>query len=493
MVMPMVLRKHFFFWLFVSLQLSVPAQISHPPFRYVSSDSVITYPSGRYKAKSFLHKLLMGKNYRDVWQQPVKLPVFRLSESGFTIEELGGGMQTRSLKLKDKKGQRWSLRTIDKDVQGAFKGFLKNTFVKDVAQDQISAAMPYAPLVIAPLLNRTNVIAADPIIYFVADDPALGAYRSIFAQTVCMLEERDPSFDDTDNTKKILRKLQSSNQYIVDQQVLLKARVFDMLIADWDRHYDNWRWGIKDSAGLKVYQAIPRDRDWAFYYSRGLVPKFARLAALRFLVNFDEDPDHVKSLSLKAWNFDGAFLNQMSRQDWKAAVGELQQALTDSIIEKAVKNLPPEIYALEGPEMIKKLTQRRNRMEKEVLEYYRFLARKVQIDGSNDVDVFSFLPAGRDLVLQIFRYTDKSQKTKQKIYERRFSEEETDYITINGLGSDDLFEIDETLSSSIRLTLNGGTGTDSYQLRGKLPTEVNEYAAEKSAVNNKNGAKISFH
>jgi hypothetical protein len=27
-----------------------------------------------------------------------------------------------------------------------------------------------------------------------------------------------------------------------DEDEYIKARLFDMLIGDWDRHYDQWRW-----------------------------------------------------------------------------------------------------------------------------------------------------------------------------------------------------------------------------------------------------------
>ena len=475
------------------LPLFAAAQVSHPPFRYVGTDSVLTFPSDRYISHSVLHDLLMGRNYRNVWSQPVRLPVFRLSKSGFTLSELGGGMQTKSLKLKDKQGKNWVLRTIDKDVKGAFSGFLKKTFVVDIAQDHVSAAMPYAPLVVAALLKRTDVPAPNPVIYFVADDPNLGEYRPIFANTVCMLEERDPDFDDTDNTKKMLRKIQESSKYVVNQKTLLEARLFDMLIADWDRHYDNWRWGEEDSAGQTAYQAIPRDRDWAFYYSGGFVPKLARLIALRFLINFKEEPTHFKNLSYKAYRFDGAFLNGMSRDDWKAALTSLRQSLTDPVIEKAVQKLPPEVYALAGPTFIRRLKSRRDGMEKEVMDYYNFLSRFVQIDGSNDREVFSFRPAENGLLLQIYRLPDDKKQERRKIYERRFSDKETYTILLNGLGNDDVFEIDEKVASSIKLTLNGGTGTDTFDLKGKVRSKVNDYKAEKTIVPNKSRAKLSFH
>ena len=37
------------------------------------------------------------------------------------LKELGGGQQTKSLRLLDKNGQEWVLRTTDKDVAGRWQ------------------------------------------------------------------------------------------------------------------------------------------------------------------------------------------------------------------------------------------------------------------------------------------------------------------------------------------------------------------------------------
>ena len=37
-----------------------------------------------------------------------------------------------------------------------------------------------------------------------------------------------------------------------------------MLIGDWDRHQDQWRWIEFKENGKKVYRPMPRDRDQAF-------------------------------------------------------------------------------------------------------------------------------------------------------------------------------------------------------------------------------------
>src|SRR5215210_7647480 len=97
----MINKALLLFVLLAPAGLAVAQKIQHYPFGYHNNDSVITIASDRYKAHSLLRYLFMGKNYRRVWNQPVTVPVFRLSQMRFKIEELGGGRQTKSLRLLD--------------------------------------------------------------------------------------------------------------------------------------------------------------------------------------------------------------------------------------------------------------------------------------------------------------------------------------------------------------------------------------------------------
>jgi hypothetical protein len=74
------------------------------------------------------------------------------------------------------------------------------------------------------LSRSAGITAPRPRIYFVADDTALGQHRNLFANTVCMLEERDPRFASTENTEHVLRKVQASNRHVVNQPVLLRGQ-----------------------------------------------------------------------------------------------------------------------------------------------------------------------------------------------------------------------------------------------------------------------------
>ncbi len=460
---------------------------AQPAFAYTIKDSVVTFAGLHYQPNSFLRRLLMGSNYRDAWKEYVTLPVFYFSRSGFRIEELGGGMQTKSLQMVDKQGKEWALRTVDKDVSAALPSGIRKTLVQKASQDFISASFPYGAPLAGALANAVGVPSAKPQLFFVADDSALGPYRQLFANTICMLEEREPGFDSPDNIKTTVDNIRQSSLYKIQQPLLLKARLLDMIMADWDRHSDNWRWGIKDSAGLKYYHAIPRDRDWAFYQSKGFVPKLVQLSGgMRCFINFSLEVKKIKNLSWKAWTLDKNFLNEMGAADWEEAIRDVQALLTDSVIETVVRKMPASIYAMHGSEFISTLKSRRDHLKKAVMKYYHFLSEEVLINGSNEDETFSISSSGNELRIAVYRM----DSVKKMIYERRFSRSETYFITLNGLAGNDVFEIDEHTKSKIRLIINGGEGRNHYSIKGDIRTKVNDTALENNAFGYQGQANI---
>src|SRR3954466_16016370 len=80
------------------------------------SDSILQAAHPSYNKVSGVHRWLFGENYRQDWAMPVKLPVLHLStwHGGLTPVKQGGGMESKSLRLVDKSGQEWVLRSVEK-------------------------------------------------------------------------------------------------------------------------------------------------------------------------------------------------------------------------------------------------------------------------------------------------------------------------------------------------------------------------------------------
>jgi hypothetical protein len=402
--------------------------------------------------------------------------VFHLKEEsgGFTIIDSGGGRQTNNLRLIDKKGNEWTLRSVDKDVEKSIIQFFRNTMVETLVQDLQSALHPYAALTIPPLAEAVGVTVAGPRIFFIPEDSAFGEYRSIFANTVCFLEEREPTIDNSEakSSKTVMDNVVEKPEHRLLQEAILKARLLDILIADWDRHEDQWRWGKKDSSGKTYYYPIPRDRDYAYFQSDGLFLKFASLTVLPFMRGFTKQSNQLKQLNAKVYNIDIHWLNELSANDWRAAIKLFQKQITDSVIETAVKKLPPEIYPLGGSKLISKLKSRRDGLMEHAMRYYRFLAAHPMVRGTDENELVSIAADGSNLSITIFELG--VGKKDRVVYHRKFTPKETKRITILAFGGNDQFEIDKNVRSRIRIFLEGGDGQDVYNVKGQIKTRISD-------------------
>lgn len=426
------------------------------------------YQAGKGKRKFF------GSNYRSAWAQEIEVPVFDLGtqNGGLKILQKGGGMQTLSLRLEDSNGREFVLRSIEKFPEKAVPEQFRKTFMQDIVQDQISSAHPYAAVVVPSMAEAAGIYHTNPKLVYIPDDPRLGIYRKDFANTLALFEER-PAGDWSDksffgnstnivNTSKVLEKLAKDNDNSVDQLFVLRSRLFDMWLSDWDRHDDQWRWATFKTKKEEVYRPIPRDRDQTFFVNEGVIPRFwSHRWALPKFEGFNDEVKWPSGLSFNARYFDRTFLTALSEEDWIKTAKDLQQHLTDEVIDSAIRQWPKEIYDLHGQEVIRKLKARRARLVEYAVAHYKFLAKDVDVVGSNkteEVDV-NRQPNG-DVVVQMFKI-DKDGERDKKLYDRRFKRDETNSIRIYGLGGEDKFNVTGSSRKSILVRIIGGDGKDS--------------------------------
>ncbi len=452
-----------------------------------TDSTVVTNASNLYEAGR-LKRILLGDNYRAEWKQPVRFQVFDIGkeQGGMQILQRGGGMQTASLRLEDSTGLQWVLRSVDKNAQGLIPENLHRTIANEAVQDQISASHPYGALVIPYMARAAGIFHTQPRIVYIPDDPRLGRYRSAFANTLGLLEER-PAKDGTDrpnfggaeriiSTAKVLGRMEKDNDRRVDQQAVLRARLFDVVVGDWDRHDDQWRWGIfeEKTEGEKeeIYRPIPRDRDVVFYLNEGLLPKIAsRSWLMPKLQGFDHEVRDIKGFMHNARFFDRSFLNEPSLQDWLAMADTLQRLLSDSVLAQALQQWPEEIRQHSGEKILERMKSRRNNLKKNAEEYYLLLARNVEITGSNKRERFEITRMdNEDTHVKVIKIS-KKENLKQTLYERTFKQSETNEIRLYGFGGDDEFIVKGEVDRGIRIRIIGGRGNDlivdsSYVRRG---------------------------
>ncbi len=453
---------------------------------FVFKDSVVISASDQYKKEKKFAQIFFGKNYRKVWNEPISLKVFNINkeQGGFKILSLGGGKQTKSLKLEDKNGKEWSLRTIEKDPEKALPQNLRGTLAQDVVVDMISASDPYAPLIVPTMSKALGVPHAAPRYFFVPNDPALGKYRALFANKVVMLEDRDPVPEaDTKSTSKVTNKLYEENNDKIDQEGVLKARLLDMLIGDFDRHADQWKWGTQDTGIGKLYIAVPRDRDQAFFNSDGLLLKYLSRQRMRFLQGFDKKISDLNGLNFVARDFDRFFMNGIEENTWRGITDSVVLKLNDQVIEEAVSKYPVAVKPLIADKIAAKLKSRRADLAKQSINYYKFISREVTVTGSNEDEFFRITQDGKNLKLSVYR---KEIDTDSSLiaYHRSFDPAVTKEIRLFGLNGNDKFQIDSNVASPIRVRIIGGKGEDSFNLQGNVRNYLYDLSTEKNVIEN---------
>ncbi len=440
------------------------------------SDSVITtFASGMYTKKRNRAGML-GNNYRKEWVTEIpNIPYFDIGKEmgGFKILKKGGGQQTKSLRLESKDKKHYVLRSIEKYPENAVPAELRNTVAVDIVIDQISAAHPYGAFAIPSMAEAAGIYHTNPKLFYLPDDPRLGIYRHTFGNGLYLFEERPAknredieSFGrskDIVNTFEVLKETRKDGDHYVDQEFALRSRLFDMLIGDWDRHDDQWRWAkFKDEMGDTYYRPIPRDRDQTFFWSDGWLLKLASLNwGISKFQGFHSEIRDINGFNFNGKYFDRSFVNEPNKETWITIAKDLQNRITDDVIEKAIRDFPKEIFDIRGEEIIRKLKIRRDDLVKYASSYYSFISTEVNVLGSdkNEHFVVDRIDDDQTRVI-VYLLKSKSDEIKRKMYERTFHRSETSEIRLYGLNGEDKFDIAGDVSKSIKIRIIGGKGND---------------------------------
>lgn len=244
----------------------------------------------------------------------------------------------------------------------------------------------------------------------------------------------------TISTAHVIRELAEGNR--VDQWAVLRARLLDLFIGDWDRHEDQWQWGDYKTEQGREYYPIPRDRDQVFFKAEGLLPTLAALPWLQpKFQRFGPKLTHVNGAMFNARYFDRLFMNELSQEDWLTEVTHLQTALTNRVLEQAIGQLPMPARVVSGKWLLETLKVRRGWLRQKAMTYYRFLVKRVDIQGSNKTNLIRVEALDDQRVtVSVFKLS-KDGTPMQQIYYRVFDERVTRELRLYGQKGNDRFEV----------------------------------------------------
>ncbi|HJU65642.1 MAG TPA: BamA/TamA family outer membrane protein, partial [Gemmatimonadaceae bacterium] len=436
----------------------------------MASDTAVITPGAQYDA-GWLHRFLLGADYRELWTTPIPVPVLDLNAfaGGLKPEERGGGMQTRSLRFEGGNGREYVFRTLDKDHSRALPPALRETLVERIFQDQVATLHPAGALIVSRLLDATDIRHVDPQLVVLPDDPRLGEFRAEFARQLGTLEERPgKGFDESPqaagatqviSTERLFERMAESPRTRVDARLYLKARLFDVFVGDRDRHRDQWRWarfGPEDSVS---WEPIPRDRDMAFARNDGLMLSIARGQHPQ-LVTFKKDYPSMLGLNWNAREIDRRILPALNREVWDSVARGLQRALTDSAIRSAVSVMPPPFLAKNADELTAELMARRDRLHEAAAEFYELHAREVDFQGTNQRDLAE-VTHHADGSMEVSLSALEETSVDSAIYlQRRFHPHDTKEVRVYLHQGDDRVIVRGDRASQIELRVIGGDGDD---------------------------------
>lgn len=462
-------------------------------------DSTKTLVAGSDYHAGNLKRSLFGEHYRDTWATPINVEYLDLSvfAGGLTPLKMGGGKQTTSLQLEGKDGNIYQFRTVEKNPAALLpEGFLK-TFAEDFVQDQISSAHPYGALMIPGMAKAIGIYHTNPQLVYMPHSTLLGPYIQQVGGKLGIIEARPDedvsdfkSFGNAKNavsTNKMYKELREDNDNEMDQEMFLRARLFDILIGDWDRHEDQWRWAEFKKEKGSLYRPIPRDRDQAFTKFDGIIPGLAS-KVLPDIQSFKMDINNPADLSIAARNLDRNLLNKLSKDKWKEIALDVQTKLTDDVIQSAVAKMPAEVFKNSGQEIIEKLKSRRGQLAEVAEQYYDILAKEVTVTGSDKKEFFKVERSEKTTHLFVYKI-DKDEKIDSKIYDRIFANNETKELNLYGLEGRDSILIEGSSDNGIKIRAVGGEGKDALidKADGRtffydLNTETNNIQAGKNTA-----------
>jgi predicted phosphodiesterase len=451
--------------------------------------------------KSKFYRFLFGEHYRKYYSIPI-------TAKTATIDTLFGGLtpkvserdyQSNALQLFDNKGKQYTMRAVKQNTTRylgsvIFQNHLKRdefdgTYAESLLSDFYTTGHPYTPLSIGNLADKIDVSHTNPSLFYIPKHSSLKQFNSDFGNELYIVEEYASSgqkslksFGNPDaiiNTKEVLKNIRKDSKYVIDESAYIKARLFDILIGDWDRNEEQWRWGEYTTGEKVVYKPIPLDRDQAFSkYDGALVFILMKSVVLRNRQSFEEKIKNVKILNREPYSLDLALLKNSNEETWIKQAKYIEENLSDQEIEAAFTNLPDEVKDNSIAEIKKKLKLRKNDLQQAAAEYYKVLQHTVVIVGTDKKDKFIIQNTAKNkLEIQTYQLKTNGYELRST---KSFNSKETKRIWIYGLDDDDLFEVMGATNSGIKIRLIGGQNNDSYIIENGRNVKIHDFKSKEN-------------
>ena len=334
-----------------------------------------------------------GEGYRSLWTTPFKAPVLDLEREAGGLEPVRqvGGLQTAGLALRGADGRAYTFRSLHKEPERLLPAEWRTSWPARMLRDATSATHPGAAVMLPILADAAGIAHTSPRLVVMPDDPRLGDFRGTFANRLGTFEEfptaRSATYGGFLGATEIITSTDLWERWLaspenrVDTRALLKARMLDLLVDNYDRRRGQWRW--MKLPGEALWQPLPEDPDMAFVRHNGLIADIMRRRQPRLLEFGAAFPHSLEGPTSIASEVDRWLLSDAGRDTYDAVVREVTAAWSDEVLARVVAQLPPEWQAAGAFPLVETLRARREALPGYVARFYRFLATEVDVHFTN--------------------------------------------------------------------------------------------------------------
>lgn len=465
--------------------------------------------------KSNLYNFFWGKRYREEYRKEITAKVVTLDTlfGGLKPVRKGGGTQSRTLRLKAKDGKQYVMRAMKKSASQYIQASLfknqyvqkqfENTASEELVKDVFTGAYPYAPFIVGKLSDAIAINKLNSKLYYIPKHEALGEFNGEFGDELYLFEEHPADGNlvlegqnftgNIYSTYDVFEKIHANENQTIDEKEFIRARLFDMLIGDWDRHQDQWRWLEFKENDKIVFKPLPRDRDQAFsIMSDGFMLSTAvkLIPMAKILRKYSDDLVDVKGFNLEPFPLDKAFISHLNEEDWKKEVVFIQNNITDKVIDDAFSNIPTELNNQIITNIKNILKARRKNLPKIANRYFNLVSKYAVITGTNKKDHFTITSSeNNDVAITIQR--KKKEGISAAYFSAIYKSDITKEIWIYGLDDDDTFEITGK-SNKIKIRIVGGQNNDNYLVSKGKNVVIYDHKTKKNDVSMTKNAKVKL-
>jgi hypothetical protein len=421
--------------------------------------------AGKVFDRGGVWRFWFGNGYRKEWITPAEIPVLDLKTEAGGLKPVRevGALETVGLALAGANGRSYTFRKLMKEPERTIPKEWLGTEVEAIVKDQTSAAHPAATAIVGSLAQSVGIPFYGSRVMFMPDDPILGEFSKTFANTVGTFDEYPtPGYKGMTqiiSTGDLWKKwLEGGPENRVDSRAFVKARLFDLIVGNWDRHQGQWRWARVPDKPL--WEPVPEDADQAFTRYEGTLIAAARNLAPRFMDYSGRLPGRLEGLTVNNADVTRWFPADLEWPAFEEVANELKAQMTDAAIDEATHQMPPEWYAIDGAILAKEIKQRRDGIVGYAWRFYLQLADRVEVRGTDrdDLATVQHFEDGSLEVTLAPANADGSAGTPY--YHRRFVPKQTKEVRVYLYGGNDHLVTSGPKKGDITLRVLGGTGDD---------------------------------